>query len=121
MRGSSKSYPAVDQKPLKPPHPALHQRQQLRPVPGHDAPPERDVDPALAPRCVRLRPQPARRRRRRHGVQRHVHDGGDAPGGGCARARVEALPLGAPGLVEVDVGVDEAGEEEARGVVDVEG
>ena len=47
----------------------------------------------------------------RDGVQRHVDDGGDAAGGGCPGGGGEALPLGAAGLVDVDVGVHQAGEE----------
>ena len=42
--------------------------------------------------------------------KRHVHEGGDASG--CSRAsRVrEALPIGTPGIVDVDVRINDAGQ-----------
>jgi hypothetical protein len=52
-------------------------------------------------------------------VEGHVDEGGVASGGGGASGGGEALPLGAAGLVDVDVGVDEAGEDgEGAEVVD---
>ena len=44
-------------------------------------------------------------------VEGHVDEGGVAAGGGGAGGGGEAFPFGAAGLVDVDVGVDEAGEE----------
>ena len=44
-------------------------------------------------------------------VEGHVDEGGVASGGGGAGSGAEAFPLGASGLVDVDVGVDEAGED----------
>jgi hypothetical protein len=44
-------------------------------------------------------------------VEGHVDEGGKASGGGCASCGTEALPFGASGLIDVDVSVDEAGED----------
>ena len=44
-------------------------------------------------------------------VERHVDERGEAAGCGGAGGGGEAFPLGAAGLVDVDVGVDEAGQE----------
>ncbi len=44
-------------------------------------------------------------------VEGHVDEGGVASGGGGAGGGAEAFPFGAAGLVDVDVGVDEAGED----------
>jgi hypothetical protein len=49
-------------------------------------------------------------------VEGHVNQGCVASGGGGAGCGAEAFPLGAAGLVDVDVSVDEAGED---GVIDV--
>ena len=50
-------------------------------------------------------------------VEGHVDEGGVASGGGGACGGAEAFPFGAAGLVDVDVGVDEAGEDGVVGVV----
>ncbi len=44
-------------------------------------------------------------------VEGHVDEGGEASGGGGAGGGAEAFPFGASGLVDVDVGVDEAGKD----------
>lgn len=44
-------------------------------------------------------------------VEGHIDEGGEATGGGGAGSGAEALPVGSAGLVDVDVGVDEAGED----------
>ena len=50
-------------------------------------------------------------------VERHVDEGGEAAGGGGAGGGGEAFPLGAAGLVDVGVDVDEAGQEGERAEV----
>jgi len=54
-------------------------------------------------------------RGRRDGVERHVDDRGDSAGGRGASRGGEPLPLGAAGLVDVDVGVDESGQQHLVG------
>ena len=44
-------------------------------------------------------------------VEGHVNEGGVASGGGGSGGGAEAFPFGASGFVDVDVGVDEAGED----------
>ncbi len=50
-------------------------------------------------------------------VERHVDEGGEAAGGCGAGGGGEAFPVGAAGLVDVGVDVDEAGEEGERAEV----
>jgi hypothetical protein len=50
-------------------------------------------------------------------VEGHVDEGGEASGGGGAGCGAEAFPFGASGFVDVDVGVDEAGEDGEVGAV----
>jgi hypothetical protein len=71
-----------------------------------------DVAPALGRAAFTA--TPARAGRRGDGVERHVDHRGDAPRGGRAGGALEALPLGAAGLVDVDVGVDHAGHQRER-------
>ena len=47
----------------------------------------------------------------RDAVERHVHEGCDAAGGSGLGRCLKALPLGAAGLVDVDVRVDKAGQQ----------
>ena len=50
-------------------------------------------------------------------VEGHIDEGGKASGGGGAGGGGEAFPVGAAGLVDVGVDVDEAGEEGERAEV----
>ena len=77
-------------------------------VPGDDAAPEGDVGPALSPRGSALLLEVRDGGGGRDGVQGHVDDGGDPAGCGGAGAGPEALPVGAAGLVEVDMGTARA-------------
>jgi hypothetical protein len=86
------------------------QRGQLPEVAGHGAPPEADINPAAAGGGL-LAAQRACGGRGRQAIERHVDQRGDpALGGGPGRAR-EAFPLGAARLVDVDVGIDHAGQQ----------
>ncbi|CAM5622376.1 hypothetical protein SAVIM338S_05842 [Streptomyces avidinii] len=87
------------------------QRPQVLDVVGQRAAPEADVHVRLGARDVLLHDQVGGRGGRRQRVQRHVEDGGDATGRGGPGGRPEAFPLGTTGVVHVDVGVDQAGEE----------
>lgn len=83
---------------------------QVLGVAGHGAAPEADVDEGLVARDGLLLLERGDVDRRRDGVQRHVDDGGHAAGGRGAGGGREALPLRAAGLVDVHVGVDQAGD-----------
>ena len=67
-----------------------------------DSTPERNIRPAPRSACrIAFGREVRYGGRRRDRVERHVHDGGDAPGRRCARARPEALPVRSPGLVQM--------------------
>ncbi len=80
-------------------------------VVGDGAAPEAEVDPGLAVGGLPLGFEPGGGGGGGHRVERHVDDRGDAAGGGGPGGGGEALPLGAAGLVDVHVGVDQAGEQ----------
>ncbi len=97
----------VDEEALEAEDAAVVQRSQRAEVAGHRATPEADVDEALPLGDLTLQPQGRHVDGGRDRVQRHVDERGDAAGGGGAGGRGEPLPLGAAGLVDVHVGVDE--------------
>ena len=101
---------AVDEEALEAAHAVGDEPGELALVARHDAAPEPDVDGALPRRRRALRRERLARRRRRDRVERHVDERRDAADRGRARRRREALPLGAPRLVEVHVRVDDAGQ-----------
>jgi hypothetical protein len=83
------------------------ERREVFDVARHDAAPEGHVHAALARGGRELAAEVLDRGRRRPAVERHVDDGGRAPGRGRARRRREPLPLGAARLVDVHVRIDE--------------
>ena len=103
--------PGVQQEALEAEDARVVQRGEVRDVPRDGAAPEPDVDEDLVAGHGLLGPEPGERGRRGDRVERHVDDGGDAAGSGRAGRAGEALPLGASRLVDVHVGVDQAGDE----------
>ena len=84
---------------------------------GHQAAPQRVVHQRVLGNGAALDGQRAAVECWRVTVQRHVADGGDAAGGRGRGARDEPLPVGATGLVEVHVRVDQTGQDvQAAGV-----
>ena len=76
-------------------------------IAGHDAAVEAAIDPELARGGLDLERQGLGRRRDGRAVERHVDQRGDPARGGGAGRRGESFPLGPPGLVDVDVGIDQ--------------
>ena len=101
------STPDGHRKHLKPRTPAARQRRQVGGVARHDAAPESHVDMTSTARRGAFLLEAGNRRGRRDAVERHVHERGDAAGRGRARRVREALPVGTPGIVDVDVRIDE--------------
>ena len=98
----------VQQEALEPEHAGVVQRPQVGEVAGHGTAPEPHVHPRLAVGRLALDLQRRDVDGRRDAVERHVDDGRDPAGGGRLGRGLEALPLGAPRVVDVDVGVDDA-------------
>ena len=110
--GGNSSTPESAMKHLNPKTPASCSPRRSSMLPGIGAAPEPDVDVAACPRAAfALDLQRLDGAGRREAVERHVEDGRDAAGRRGAGGRREALPLGAAGLVDVHVGVDEAGQQ----------
>lgn len=108
-------HPGVGQEALEPAHPVGgelgHAERVDGPVDRHRAAPEGDVD-----RHPTLGRRPFHRERRgvdrgRNAVERHVDERGDPTGRRGTGGAGEALPVGAAGLVDVDVAVDQTGQE----------
>ncbi|GAA3039020.1 hypothetical protein GCM10020000_16630 [Streptomyces olivoverticillatus] len=96
---------------MKPKTPRLVQGPKVRPVGGQRAAPKADVHMGLGACHGLFDVQVRHGRGGRQAVERHVDERGDASGGRGAGGGVEALPLGAAGVVHMDVRVDEAGEQ----------
>ena len=107
---ANSSTPDGHRKHLKPSTPARASGASVGAIARHDAAPESDVDVAPAARRGALRLQASDGCRRRNAVERHVDDRRHAAGGRGARRVLEAFPLGSARLVDVHVGVDEAGQ-----------
>jgi hypothetical protein len=87
----------------------VDQGRQLGEVAGDDPAPEADVDVAAPRGGAPLGLQRRHAGGARQAVERHVHDGGDPAGRRRRGGVLEALPVGAAGLVDVHVGVDQPG------------
>ena len=83
---------------------------QLPEVAGDGAAPEAHISPATAGGGL-LEAQRAGGGRGRQAIERHVDQRRHPALGGGPGCAGEALPLGAARLVDVDVGVDEAGQQ----------
>ena len=112
-RGGNSSTPECSRKHLKPNTPASCSGRRSARLPG-TAPPQKPTSTKAwsggRPRC--LASQRLDRRGRRDAVERHVDDRRDATGRRGAGGAGEALPLGAARLVDVHVGVDQAGQQD---------
>ena len=119
-------HPGRRQEALEPEDALVVQAAQVVDVAGDGAAPEADVDVAAPVRGLPLDLQRVDRAGGRQAVERHVQDRRDAARRGGPGGRREPLPFGAAGLVDVHVGVDEAGQQhlvvgEVDGRADVAG
>ena len=105
----------IGQETLEPEHAGVVQRSQVGHVAGNGTAPEAHVDEAILFRCFAFHLERSDVDRRRKAVQGHVDDRGDAARGGGPGGAGEALPLGATGIVDVHVGVHQAGEQHLVG------
>ena len=101
----------VGHEALEPEDAGVVQPAQVADVARDRAAPEADVDVRGVPRGLPLDLQPVDGGGRRDAVERHVEDRRDAARRRGAGGGREALPLGAAGLVDVHVAVDEAGQQ----------
>ena len=111
----------VDQEAFEAGNPGAGQWQQVGLVVRDRAAPGRPVDQALAGCGLAFGLQRGDRRGLRQAVQRHVDQRGVAARGCRPRGGSKALPLGAAGLVDVDMAVDQAGQQRVLAEVDCVG
>jgi hypothetical protein len=111
------TYTRVDEKTFEATDPGFHQRQQLIGIPRHDATVKANVDPALPLASSQLLLEAHESGGGRDGVQGHIDDGGNTAGSRGLRSRVETFPFCAARLVKMDVGVDQAREQEFGAIV----
>ena len=81
-------------------------------MPGMAPPQKADIDEAVLFRCLAFHVEGGNIDGRREAVQRHVDDRGDAARRGRPGGAGKALPFGAAGVVDVHVGVHQAGQED---------
>ena len=109
-QAAKSSMPLSAMKALKPTTPPAASSSMCVEIAGDEPAPEREVDVRRALAAATLASS-ARRRRSAGRVERHVDAAREASGSERARAAAPALPGGAPGIVEVHVGVDQAGQD----------
>ena len=102
----------VQQEALEAEDALVVQRAQVGLVARDGAAPEPDIDERLVLGHLALELEVLHRGGGRDGVQRHVDDGGHAAGRGGPGGGGEAFPFGAARLVDVDVGVHQARDED---------
>ena len=105
----------VEQEALEAEDAEVVQRSQAAEIARHRAAPEADIDEAFAVRTAALQRQRRPVDGGRYRVQRHVEDRGDTTCGGRSRRGGETFPLGPSRLVDVHVGVDDAGDQHLVG------
>ena len=96
----------MDQKTFKSADATLDKRPKLCSIARHNPAPECDIDGAFPLRRLKLFLKSGECRCRRDAVERHIDNCRHAACRGCPRRGQVALPLGATGLVDVNVGVD---------------
>ena len=107
----------LDQEALETADTGLDEGKQLVGVAGDHAAVEANIDPALVLGSSEFYLEAVKGGGGRDGVQGHVDDGGDTARGCRPRAGRETFPFCAAGLVEVNVGVDKAGDKKHLAVV----
>ena len=99
-------------------YPPLVEDLEVVEVVGDKTAPQAEVHQRFLRGDCKLLIEGGRRRGRRVGVERHLEDSSDAASRRPARAGFPALPGGAAGLIEVNVGVYDAGQDHEPGCID---
>lgn len=105
------TYTTINQKTLEATDTLVDQALELARVTGNDAAIEADINPALALGSLDLFMQAGHSGCGRDSIQRHVNYSSDTAKGGSLGAGVEAFPLGAAGLIQMNVSIDQTGQE----------
>ena len=106
------------QKAFEAEHAGPGQRREIGGVARHDAAPETDIDVTSAMGGATLGVQAGHGRGRRNAVQRHVDERRDAARRRRARRRLEPFPIGAAWVVDMNVGVNQAGQHDVGARID---
>jgi hypothetical protein len=101
---------AIAHKRFEADHAACRQFIQLSEILRDQSAPEREINQRGYLGCLLFEGKTGGIQGWRRGVEGHFGEAGGATGGEGARASGESLPFGATGLVEMDVGIDHAGE-----------
>jgi hypothetical protein len=98
----------MHQETFETPHASLRQWLDLARIAGNDCAPRSPIDAAIAVCRLPFLLESRNLRRRRNAVQRHVNQQGIATRSRRSRRGVKSLPLGAAGLVDVNVRVHQS-------------
>src|SRR6266496_4173003 len=90
-------------------HAGVVQRGQFTCVPWHNTTPESAVDVAIDMCRFQLRCESLQRSRRRDGIERHINERGYATRSSRERCCSESFPVSAPGLIDMNMGIYQAG------------
>ena len=99
---------AGHQEALEAKYARVPQGPELGCVAGHYATPESDIDPQFVRSCAEFLLVRRGRRSRGYAIERHLDQCGDATRSGRLCRAGKAFPLGAAGLVDMDVRIDES-------------
>ena len=97
-----------DQKTFEAEHALCDQRFDLVCIAGDEATPKTDVHPGLSPGGFEFGAQPMDRRCRRNTVQRHIEQRRHTARSSRSSSGSESFPIRSPGLIQMDVRIDEA-------------
>lgn len=113
------TYTRFDQESLKSSNASFDKGSQLSSVTRNNATIEPNINPALSPTRPQLLLKPMKSGSRRNGIQRHVNNSSDTAASSSTGTSPEALPLGTTRLVQVNMSIDETGQEKLGSMVDI--
>lgn len=113
------TYTTINQETLEATNTGVNQTLEIGIISGNDTAIEANIHPALTRGSLDLLVQVGHSGSGRDGIQRHVNHGGDTTKGSSLGAGVEALPLGTARLVQVNVSIDQTGQQYIGRVVGV--
>src|SRR6478736_2912011 len=113
------TYTRLAQESFKSSNTSFNKRSQLISITRNNTSIKSNINPALSPARPQLLLTPTKSGRRRNSIQRHINNGSDTTASSSTGTSPEALPLRTTRLVQVNMSVDETGQEKLRSMVDV--
>lgn len=115
----SETYTTVNEESFKPTHTLMNEGFEFGGIPGDNTTIKPHIHPTLALRRLDLFLKGSNGGGGRDGIQRHINDGSDASKGGRLSAGIEAFPFSAAGFIQMDMSIDQAGEQNVGRIVGI--